>query len=128
LENEDSKGKGQEKHRVDVRWGNKTRSKEILMITQTADMRGVKKQMMMKGKSSYFYTHMTPPTYRGNSRFSSFRGGPDVPLIGGPPSSWRTPSWLSLLTFTECHWSSTIGSAELQHTAHPINCVLVNSK
>lgn len=81
LENEDSKGK--------------------IMIIQITDMRTVKKQMR-KGNSSYCDTHMTPPTYRGNSRFSSFRGGPDVPLIGGPPSSCRTPSWLSLLTFTEC--------------------------
>lgn len=98
------------------------------MIIQITDMRSVKKRMMKMGKSSNGYTHMTPPTYRGNSRFSSFRGGPDVPLIGGPPSSCRTPSWLSLLTLTECHWSSTIGSAELQHKAHPIKCILVNSK
>jgi hypothetical protein len=101
FENEDSKGKGQEKYCVDIRWGNKTRAKGKIMIIQITDMRTVKKQMR-KGKSSYCDTHMTPPTYRGNSRFSSFRGGPDVPLIGGPPSSCRTPSWLSLLTFTEC--------------------------
>jgi len=92
----------QEKHYVNVRWGNKTRDKRKIMIIQVTDKRSVKKQMIM-GKSSNCYTHMTPPTYSGNSRFSSFRGGPDVPLIGGPPSSCRTPSWLSLLTFTECH-------------------------
>jgi hypothetical protein len=51
-----------------------------------------------------------------------------VPLIDGPPSSCRNPSWLSLLTFTECHWPSTIGSAELQHKTHPIKCIFVNSK
>jgi hypothetical protein len=102
LENEDSKCKGQAKHCGDVSWGNKTRAKRKIMIIQTTYKRSVKKQMMM-AKSSNCYTHMTPPIYRGNSRFSSFRGGPDVPLIGGPPSSCRTPSWLSLLTFTECH-------------------------
>jgi len=102
LENEDIKGKGQEKHCVGVTWGIKTTAKRKIMIIQITDMRNVKKQMRVV-KSSYCYTHMTPPIYSGNSRFSSFRGGPDVPLIGGPPSSCRTPSWLSLLTFTECH-------------------------
>jgi hypothetical protein len=114
LENKESKGKGQEKYCVDLGGGRIIKKKRKIMIIQITDMRGMKKQMMMMmGKSSYCYTHKTPPTYRGNSRFSSFRGGPEVPLIGGPPSSCRTPSWLSLLTFTECHWSSTIGSAEL---------------
>lgn len=101
LENEDSKGKGQEEQCIDVRWGNKTMAKRKMMI-QITGMRIVRKQMRMV-KSSYCYTHMTPPIYSGNSRFSSFRGGPDVPLIDGPPSSCRNPSWLSLLTFTECH-------------------------
>jgi len=51
LENEDSKGKGQEKHCVDVRWGNKTKAKRKIMIIQITDKRSVKKQMII-GKSS----------------------------------------------------------------------------
>lgn len=46
LKNRDSKGKGQEKQCIEVRWGNKTRAKRKIMIIQVTDMRSVKKHMM----------------------------------------------------------------------------------